>query len=79
MANTISRGDKVRVRDAFGALVERRAVTGTLMGEDFLVVRVCTEEEWAAAAAEGREPRGTPWPAEDVYLAGEEPEVQEAL
>jgi hypothetical protein len=36
------------------------------MGEDFMVVRVCTEDEWASATAEGREPQSTPWPVEDV-------------
>lgn len=59
-------GDLVLARTAFDELVPRRAVTGPVMGEDFLVVRVCSEDEWQAAAAEGRDPRGIPWPAEDV-------------
>ena len=47
-------------------LLERRAVTGVVMGNDFEVVRVCAEEEWDTAASEGRQPNSTPWPAEDV-------------
>lgn len=67
----MKRGDRVVVRTAFDRYVPRRAVTGAIMGEDFLVVRVCSEEEWSAAQAEGREPRTTPWPAEDVQIAEE--------
>jgi hypothetical protein len=64
-ALVISPGDKVRVRTAFGRLLDRRAVTAPYMS-DFLVVRVCAEEEWEAARVGGREPESTPWPAEDV-------------
>jgi hypothetical protein len=38
------------------------------MGRDFLVVWICRPEEWIAAQAEGHEPEGVPWPAEDVTL-----------
>lgn len=69
MGHDIKRGDRVVVRTAFDQYLPRRAATGTTMGEDFLVVRVCTEDEWAAAQAEGRDVRATPWPAEDVQLA----------
>lgn len=62
-------GDRVLARTAFDDLVERRAVTGPVLGDDFVVVRVCTEDEWQAAQSEGREPRSTPWPVEDVRLA----------
>lgn len=59
-------GDQVAVRDAFGEILPRRALTGVIMGHDFEVVWVCREEEWEAAHAEAREPEGVPWPAEDV-------------
>lgn len=39
------------------------------MGDDFPVVWACRDEEWQLAAAEGRPPRGVPWPATDVTLA----------
>jgi hypothetical protein len=61
-------GSKVLARSAYGDLLPRRALTGVVMGRDFQVVLVCSEEEWDAAQAEGREPEGIPWPAEDVKL-----------
>jgi hypothetical protein len=39
-----------------------------MMGEDFPVVWASREDEWEAAASEGRPPEGVPWPAEDVRL-----------
>jgi hypothetical protein len=65
----IEPGSKVLVRTAFNELLERRAVTGVVMGDDFEVVRVCAEEEWITATSEGRQPHSTPWPAEDVQPA----------
>lgn len=62
----IERGAKVQVRTAFDEMVKRRAASGVVRGIDFPVVLVCTEAEWEAAQAEGREPVTTPWPAEDV-------------
>jgi hypothetical protein len=59
-------GAKIRVRDAFGRILVRRALSGEVMGSSFLVVWACREEEWETALAEGREPEGIPWPAEDV-------------
>lgn len=70
-ATNISPGDPVLARTAFGELVPRRAVTGPMMGEDFMVVRVCTDEEWTRAQAEQRPPASTPWPVEDVLPAHE--------
>lgn len=67
----IGPGDRVLARTAFNDLVPRRAVTGPTMGEDFLVVRVCSEEEWEEATSQGRAPHSTPWPAEDVERADE--------
>jgi len=62
----MQRGQQVSVRDAFGEQLERRALGGQVMGTDFLVVWVCSEEEWITSRDEGREPKGVPWPAEDV-------------
>lgn len=67
--STIKRGATVLARSAFDRLLERRAITGVTKGADFPVVWVCAEEEWQAAIAEGREPEGDPWPAEDVQPA----------
>lgn len=64
---TVEPGSVVVVRTAFGNEVRKRAATGVVMGADFLVVRVCSEDEWGLAQAEGREPNTTPWPAEDVW------------
>ncbi len=67
----INPGDRVLARTAFGELVPRRAITGPVMGDDFMIVRVCAEAEWTAAQVEGRDPVGTPWPVEDVLPAQE--------
>lgn len=61
-------GARVKVRTAFGQLVEKRAVTGVVRGDAFDVVRVCSEDEWESAARAGQIPHGSPWPAEDVEL-----------
>jgi hypothetical protein len=74
MMAMIEPGSRVVARSAFDVLLERRAVTGVQPGHNFPVVWVCPEEEWQGAQAEGREPEGLPWPAEDVQLA-EEPEA----
>ena len=66
MENSITRGSEVVVRTAFGNEVQKRVVSGVQMGNDFLVVWVCSPEEWKLAQAEGRDPSATPWPAEDV-------------
>lgn len=65
---TIHQGDQVVVKSATGELA-RRAVTGPIRGEDFMVIRLATEDEYLSALAEGREPRSVPWPAEDVRPA----------
>lgn len=69
LATAIAPGMKVLARSAFGEELPRRALSGPQRGVDFMVVLVCTEEEWTAAEAEGRDPDGTPWPAEDVRRA----------
>jgi len=59
----------VLARTASGSVLTRRAITGTVMGDDFPVVWICREEEWEAANREGRSPEGVPWPAEAVRPA----------
>ena len=57
----------VKVKDGRGRVHVRRAVTGVEPGDQFPIVWVVREEEWAAAAGAGREVEGPmPWPAEDV-------------
>jgi hypothetical protein len=62
----IKTGQRVLVTDAFGSEKERVALSGIVQAPDLLVVWVASDEELAAAKAEGREPEGIPWPAEDV-------------
>jgi hypothetical protein len=70
----IREGDTVIVRTALGEDLERRALSGEVLGgSDFKIVWVCRPEEWTSAQDEGREPEGMPWPAEAVRLANEIP------
>jgi hypothetical protein len=66
----IERGARVRAAAADGTTRSLRALTGVVPGGDFAVIWGCSEREWENAAAEGREPQGIPWPAEDVQLDG---------
>lgn len=68
----IQPGSLVVVRTADGKRLRRRATT-TVVDEhnDFPVVYVTTEEEWAAANGNGNTPTALPWPAEDVELETE--------
>jgi hypothetical protein len=69
---TIQPGDRVLIRTAVGDSLVRRALSEPMPGShDFLIVWVCREEEWREAHAEGREPTGVPWPAEDVQRLDE--------
>lgn len=60
-------GDRVTVETVTGPL-QKRATTGVIPGDRFEVVWAAREDEWEAARAEGRDPEGVPWPAEDVRL-----------
>ena len=62
----LERGARVRIRDAQGVYLTKRALSAVVDGRDFPVVWACREEEWDAARAENREPEGVPWPAQDV-------------
>lgn len=64
--STLLPGDRVLARNAFGQENERRAITGVMDGQDFLVVWICDDAEWTRAHNEGRDPEGIPFPAEDV-------------
>jgi hypothetical protein len=64
-------GDIVVVVDAEGTRRRKRALSSVMQGGSFQVVWACREEEWQAAQAEGRDPVGLPWPAEDVSLLDE--------
>lgn len=68
----IKRGDRVKAASADGVERQLRALGGVVAGGDFAVVWVCTEQEWATAEGDGREPQGVPWPAEDVKLMDRE-------
>jgi hypothetical protein len=59
-------GDLLVVRDAGGRKFRKRALGPAVPGHNFTVVWMCSEDEWAAARAEGREPDGRPWPVEDI-------------
>lgn len=61
-------GAQVVAVDISGRELERRAITGVVPGHAFPVVWVCSEDEWETAQAEGREPEGFAWPAEDVRV-----------
>ena len=63
-------GSQIRITDAAGKVLVRRAITGVTMGSDFPVVWACSDEELEAAEGEGRALVGVPWPAEDVDIAG---------
>jgi hypothetical protein len=65
----IEHGDQVLAASADGVERRLRALGGVIAGGDFAVVWVCSEDEWTAAQAEGREPQGIPWPADDVKVA----------
>lgn len=69
VATEITRGAVVQAAAADGTTRTLRALTGVVAGGDFAVVWACSEREWSAAEAAGREPQGIPWPAEDVALA----------
>lgn len=65
----IERGDWLVANAADGEQRELRALGEVIAGGDFAVVWACKPSEWDAAQAEGRDPEGIPWPAEDVKAA----------
>jgi hypothetical protein len=63
----VALGDQVLALNGLGERHPRIALSEVeVEGHDFPVIWVCRPHEWEAAQAEGREPEGVPWPAEDV-------------
>lgn len=73
----IEHGARIEVEDVIGGRrLVRRALSGVVdhaIGGDHLpVVWACPEKEWEAAQAEGREPKGDAWPAQNVRALRED-------
>lgn len=66
-AQPIHPGDHLRARTATNDWISLRAVTGIEPGEDFQIVWVCKEVDWAAAQKADPTKR-LPWPADEVQL-----------
>jgi hypothetical protein len=62
----IERGDLVEAITARGDVVRMRALGAPIMGRDFPVLWVCTEEEWSRSQSVDDEADGLPWPFEDI-------------
>jgi hypothetical protein len=58
----LKRGQKVRVREFDGNILERIVVAD----KDARIV-ICCEQEWEEAASSGRQPEGIAFPRGDVY------------
>lgn len=66
----IEKGTQIEVTDALGRRFSKRALTGINRGGDFESVWACSEEEWSAAEAEGRDPEPElfPWPVRSIRI-----------
>lgn len=73
----IREGQKVLARTSGDRLLLRRAASGIVQGDDFPVIWVCKEEEWADARRASRIPDAVPWPANAVSLAPSSPNEPE--
>ena len=62
-AGSVRPGDFVVVRDAHGAEITMRALTGLHHGRSFPIIRVCKVEDWPP---DNDDDKGIPWPAEAV-------------
>lgn len=62
---SISKGDCVIVRTAYGTQVPMVAMSGIERGRDFPIIWVCTREDFARDGFEHTE-NWRPWPVEDV-------------
>lgn len=62
---SISKGDAVIVRTAYGSQVPMVAMSGIERGRDFPIIWVCTPEDFARDGFE-RNANWRPWPTEDV-------------
>ena len=59
-------GQAVTVFTADKRAVRMVALTSVVKGDDFPVVWVCSEAEYASATKSGLTPAGIPWPSEHV-------------
>ena len=59
--DALTKGTQIQVVDAFGDAREKR-VLAEVSGGSFPAVWACSEQEWEAAQAEGREPEPEPFP-----------------
>ena len=62
----IAIGSLLRVRTADGKIVEKRAVSEVIAGQDFPVVWVCWPEVWDPTNVEACKATAVPWPASAV-------------
>jgi hypothetical protein len=67
--DAIQAGQRVVATTSANKEIERRAASPVVDGSDFPVVWLCREEEWIAAAEQGRKPHTVPWPASAVHPA----------
>jgi hypothetical protein len=59
--NSFEKGTQIEVTDATGQVRIKRVLAPTEGGK-FPAVWACSDEEWEAARAEGREPEPEPFP-----------------
>lgn len=66
----IEKGTLIEVTDALGRTFRKRAVSPIEDEGSFPVVWACSEDEWASAVNEGREPEAEPfpWPARSLRV-----------
>jgi hypothetical protein len=64
----IDPGTRVEVTTALGERVVMRALRGPEPGQNFEVIWVATESDYAAAIQAGQEPDVLPWPSEHVRV-----------
>lgn len=67
--DAMQKGTQIEVTDAFGEVRAKR-VLAPAEGGNYEAVWACSEEEWAAAAADDREPESEPfpWPLRSVRV-----------
>lgn len=67
----IAKGTQIEVTDALQRTFSKRALAEVDHHGRFDSVSACSEEEWAAAEREGREPEPEPfaWPVRSVRVA----------
>jgi hypothetical protein len=68
--DAIGAGALIEVMDAAGRPFTKRAISGVENHGRFPVVWACSEQEWASAEAEAREPEAEafPWPVSSIRV-----------